>query len=91
MNNWEYLASFQKWLYECGINYHQDVSNPGRYYFTENKFTKNGFDMVDAADANNIYLWIQPPEDSTLDQVRDKLKAANIDYLKILTSELQFI
>ena len=59
MNNWEYLASFYKWLYDCGVRYHQDAEFPGRYYLDEVRFTRNGFDMVDAADANNIYLWIK--------------------------------
>ena len=32
---------------------------PGRYYFEENRFHINNFSVVDAADANNIYLWIK--------------------------------
>lgn len=92
MNNWEYLATFYKWLYDCGVKYHKDSPNPGRYYFDENVFLRNGFDMVDAADANNIYIWVQTQQDFTLDNVKNTLKdSKNIDYLKILTSELQFL
>lgn len=91
MNNWEYLASFYKWLYTCGIKYHQDAENPGRYYFEENRFVTYGIDEVDAADANNIYLWIKPKVDESTASIKQNLINCGIDNLKIMTSEIQVL
>lgn len=91
MNNWEYLATFYKWLYDCGVRYHSEVANPGHYYFDEARFTRNGMDMVDAADANNIYLWVKTDDNFTIDNVKSTLKDSyNMDGLKIMTAEIQF-
>lgn len=91
MNNWEYLTTFHKWLYDCGVRYHQNYENPGRYYFNSNRFLRNGFPEIDASDSNNIYLWIQPSEGTTLEQITYNLKTANIEYIKTMTAELQYI
>jgi hypothetical protein len=92
MNNWEYLATFHKWLYNCGVKYHPEAEIPGRYYFEENRFYKNNFNVVDAADANNIYLWIKLQDDSlTLDAFKSVLDSAGINNLKLMTSELQLL
>ena len=92
MNNWEYLTTFHKWLYNCGVKYHPEVEIPGRYYFEENRFHINNFNVVDAADANNIYLWIKLQDDSiTLDTFKSVLDNAGINNLKIMTSELQLV
>ena len=92
MNNWEYLASFYKWLYDCGIKYHKDTTVPARYYFEENHFLRNGVEMIDAADANNIYMWVKTQENFTLSDVKRILNSEeNIGFLKILTSELYYL
>ena len=92
MNNWEYLASFYKWLFDCGTRFHTDSSVPGRYYFEESRFIRNGFDMVDAADANNIYLWVKVQNDMTIEDVKQTLiDSFGMNYLKILTSEIQVL
>ena len=89
MNNWEYLASFYKWLHDCGVKYHQDQKYPGRYYFQESRFLTNGFQMVDAADANNIYLWVKSRDDSESSDIRSRLDNAGMNNLKTLTTEVQ--
>jgi hypothetical protein len=92
MNNWEYLTTFHKWLYNCGVKYHPEVEKPGRYYFEENRFHVNNFSVVDAADANNIYLWIKLYDDSiTLDTFKSVLNNAGINNLKTMTSEIQLV
>lgn len=91
MNNWEYLATFYKWLYNCGIKYHQNSKYPGRYYFEESRFLLNGFQMVDAADANNLYLWIKSKDNSDPDDLRSKLDNAGLNNLKTLTTEIQVV
>lgn len=88
MNNWEYLATFFKWLYNCGIKYHQDDDIPGRHYFDEAVFLKNNLPMVDAADANNIYLWVKTKNDFTITDLANKLNDDGVQNIKILTSEI---
>ena len=90
MNNWEYLTTFHKWLYECGIKYHQDSNNPGRYYFEESKFHVNNFSVVDAADANNIYIWVKLDDDSIPQEyIKNQLVSMGMNNLKSLTTEVQ--
>lgn len=92
MNNWEYLASFFKWLYSCGVRYHQEYEQPGRYYFDESRFVLNGIDNVDAADANNIYLWVKSSDETSTAQIKEYLsKNMGMDKIKVLTSEIQVL
>jgi hypothetical protein len=74
------------------VKYHPEAEIPGRYYFEENRFHINNFNVVDAADANNIYLWIKLQDDSvTLDTFKSVLNNAGINNLKIMTSEIQLL
>lgn len=91
MNNWEYMASFYKWLYDCGMKYHPTASDPGRYYLQESKLQSGGIGMVDAADANNVYLWVKAQSGATLGGIRNMLNANGIDYMKTLTTEVQVV
>ena len=52
-NNWEYVSTFYKWLYEVGIKKHRD----GSYYLNQNNMSKMGWKVADAADGNNVYIW----------------------------------
>lgn len=56
MNNWDYICSFFKWLYDMGI---KSDNNP-RKYLNQNKLIKSDYKIADAADANNVYLWYVP-------------------------------
>ena len=67
MNNWEYMASYYKWLYELGTNgkfveYNIRPANQ-TYYLNKNKFTRNDYFYADAADACNLYTWIKASTD----------------------------
>ena len=55
MNNIEYTATFYKWLYLMGINYHND----GRYYFRNDFLLRSDYKQVDPADGNNTYIWLK--------------------------------
>ena len=53
-SNYEYVAqSFYLWLYNLGVNNHNDPS----YYINEVDLVKYGFKYSDPADSNNVYLW----------------------------------
>lgn len=56
MNNWDYICSFFKWLYDLGIK----SSNDSRKYLNHNKLIKSDYKIADASDSNNIYLWYVP-------------------------------
>lgn len=56
MNNWDYICSFFKWLYNLGIK----SENNSRKYLNQNKLIKSDYTIADAADANNVYLWYIP-------------------------------
>lgn len=110
MNNWEYIATFYKWLYNMGhsgnfvnfdkygnrLNVHpQNLywdkvgRHPeSRYYLSKNKFVKNDYFYADAADANNLYIWLKA--------VNDEFDTADVtvnlnellEPIKLMTAEL---
>ena len=54
MNNWEYVATFYRWLNQLGVKNHD---NP-RFYLNPARFTKyGGASLSDAVDSNNVYIW----------------------------------
>lgn len=54
MNNWEYVATFYRWLNQLGVKHHD---NP-RFYLNPARFTKyGGAALSDAVDSNNVYIW----------------------------------
>lgn len=52
-NNWGYVSTFYKWLYDLGKNKHNDP----KYYITQAKLMRSNFSYVDPSDSNNVYLW----------------------------------
>lgn len=56
-NNWEYISTFYKWLYELGLK--KNPPNP-RYYLNQNKLVKMKYQVADPADCNNVYIWYRP-------------------------------
>ncbi len=63
MNNWDYLTSFYRWLYNMAINplmksTDSTESRSPYKYLQRSRLIQAGYEYVDAADANNIYLWI---------------------------------
>lgn len=54
MNNWEYAATFYRWLNQLGLENH----NNARYYLNSARFIKYGnASLADPADNNNVYIW----------------------------------
>jgi hypothetical protein len=78
MNNWDYMSTFFSWLYKLGKENHNDIS----YYLNETRFTNN---LTDAADQNNVYLWIKTESDvDNLNTVIDD--NSGIENIKTLTT-----
>lgn len=69
MNNWGYMSTFYKWLYEMGCKYHE--MNPqdtmgGRRFLRQDNVLKTSRQYADPADSNNIYLWVVPNDDGEI-------------------------
>ena len=93
-NNWEYITTFYRWLYELGVKYHSstdDGTEPlaGRYYLNQNNIYISGKRIADPADGNNIYIWCLPHDGNSdfIDSAFDKIKT-NIKPIKDMTHDL---
>ena len=69
-NNWEYISTFYKWLYDLGVKTSGDPTK----YLNQNRLVKNDYMVADPADCNNIYLWCMFANDN-IDDARDYLKS----------------
>lgn len=78
MNNWEYMSSFHKWLYDNNVLVPQIASF--------------GYKFADSCDFNNIYVWLQSNSSTSnvskfvKDRMDDSMKP-----IKVLTSEVVFL
>lgn len=80
MNNWEYVATFYRWLNQLGITNHD---NP-RFYLNPARFTKyGGASLSDAVDSNNVYIWyitnFGDVDDINYDQMVQRCKSMMVD------------
>lgn len=97
MNNWEYLASFFRWLYDLGVNgkhivYQSYLGNdlkasPTRYLQRSN-FTRHEYFYADSADANNLYLWLKTTNDNFEVEYATKQLNTTLGPIKLMTAEL---
>ena len=103
MNNWEYVTTFCRWLYNLGINpveeafvhsksiqddeMFQRKKDPYRY-LSKARLMQAGYEFVDSADANNIYLWIQlnSGSEGTMKDLKSTLNTT-IQQIKTMTVE----
>jgi hypothetical protein len=81
MNNWEYVATFYRWLHQLGMTKHDD--NP-RFYLNPARFTKyGGASLSDAVDSNNVYIWyitnFGDVSDINYDQMVQRCKSMMVD------------
>jgi hypothetical protein len=91
MNNWEYVATFYRWLNQLGVKKHD---NP-RYYLNPARFTKyGGASLSDAVDSNNVYIWyitnFGDVSDINYDQMVQRCKSMMMD-IKDLCHEPVFM
>ena len=71
MNNWGYMSTFYKWLYEMGIEYSKSDKRDtlkGRRFLRQDNLLKSFRKFADPADSNNIYLWIVPNQNGIVNQ-----------------------
>ena len=84
MNNWEYLATFYRWLYQNGLKQYGD----GRHFIDNNLITRYNCKYIDAADANNVYLWVKTEnESSTMAEATKSM----CEQLKTITTEVEVL
>ena len=92
MNNWDYMTTFYRWLYNIALNpIEYAKSNDGKQdpykYLSRSRLIQAGYQYVDAADANNIYLWIATSkEDDDIMTLKKQLNTS-ISQIKTMTSE----
>lgn len=79
-NNAEYISTFYRWLYNIGITKH----NNGEYYLSPNRIVKHDLKYADAADMNNVYIWIKMVADA---EIYKSVLNTEITGLKALTHE----
>lgn len=88
MNNWEYISTFYKWLYDLGSRYHNDP----RYYLNQNQLIKNDYKVADPADSNNVYLWCIMNSTNQSDDILNDTRFKNaLEPIKDLTQEPVFL
>lgn len=90
MNNWEYMSTFFSWLYRLGKENHGDAS----YYLNETRFTgyfgNSANALTDAADQNNVYLWIKTENENS--NIKSSVEQnSGIKNIKILTTQTQYL
>ena len=101
MNNWDYMTTFYRWLYNLGINPVREVfeselntskdeqsrrTSNAYYYLSKSRLIQSGYMYVDSADANNIYLWIASGDHKDMTTIKNNLNV-NINNIKTMTSE----
>ena len=93
MNNWEYVATFYRWLSQLG-NTEKHGYDP-RFYLNPARFTKyGGASLSDAVDSNNVYIWyitnFGDVSDINYDQMVQRCKSMMVD-IKDLCHEPVFL
>jgi hypothetical protein len=81
INNWTYLATFFRWLYNLELS-------TGNSYINNNLKTKYDYIWADSCDFNNIYVFIKYKQTTTITNIDIN---ANITPIKIATSETVFL
>lgn len=89
-NNWNYIATFYKWLYDLGMNgnfirYGYTRQKSGQYYINQHRLIKYDYKYSDNTDSNNVYLWIKMRNDS---DIYKKVILTEIENIKMLTQEV---
>ena len=93
-NNWEYISTFYRWLYNYSINgnYSKKRIEKGidnkNYYINQNRLLRSDLRWSDAVDVNNVYLWVKMRNDSEILKDHFELDIQNI---KALTQEVVFL
>lgn len=95
-NNWQYISTFYQWLYNLGLNGQRtklsDESSKrspnATYYVNTYRLQKHDLKYADAADGNNVYLWIKMKNDA---DIYKELIDEEILNIKSLTQEAVYV
>lgn len=79
-NNWQYISTFFRWLYNIGLQKYGD----GQHYINKNWLNKYDLKYADAADCNNVYLWIKMANDA---EIYSDLIDVEVQDIKTVTQE----
>lgn len=83
-NNWEYISTFYRWLYNLGQQQHYNPS----YYMSKNRIIKYDYKWADAADTNNVYLWIKMKNDA---DIYKRIIDNDVKNIKMITQEAVYL
>ena len=97
-NNWQYISTFYQWLYNLGSNgarvsREKEVPQGFRaplptYYVNSYRLQKHDLKFADAADGNNVYLWMKMKNDA---DIYKELIDEEILKIKCLTQEAVYL
>lgn len=91
-NNWQYITTFYKWLYELGINGRYIFFNrrnaSDSYYINQTRIVKYDYKYSDASDSNNVYLWIKMRNSS---DIYTSVIDNELQPIKMLTQEIIYL
>jgi len=85
-NNWEYVSTFYGFLYSNGLKV---APQDGSKYLNPNTLSAAGFNTIDAADPNNVYIWaLQKNAVSPTDLEYEESTRAGVSNLIEITERL---
>ena len=59
-NNFDYISTFFKWLWNIGKNGKLTTHEKrGDYYIKQDRLFRNNYTYADPSDSNNVYIWIK--------------------------------
>lgn len=91
-NNWQYITTFYKWLYELGINgryiFFNKRNASDSYYINQARIVKYDYKYSNASDSNNVYLWIKMRNSS---DIYTSVIDNELQPIKMLTQEIVYL
>ena len=96
-NNWQYISTLYQWLYNIGTHGARVIDDSGKinvrpssgtYYVNTYRLQKHDLKYADAADGNNVYLWIKMRNDA--DIYKDLIDEEILN-IKMLTQEAVYV
>lgn len=91
-NNWQYITTFYKWLYELGLNgryiFFNKRNASDSYYINQTRIVKYDYRYSDASDSNNVYLWIKMRNSS---DIYTSVIDNELQPVKMLTQEIVYL
>lgn len=58
-NNFDYISTFFKWLWNIGKNGKLNHEKSGTYYIKQDKLQRSNYTYADPSDSNNVYIWLK--------------------------------